>query len=78
MFNILSHNGKANHNYTDIPSHNSQNGSHQEEIPYKMLMRMWEKRNPHMLLVGMKTSASTMEIIWRFIKKHQNPANTSL
>jgi hypothetical protein len=31
VFNILSHNGNANQKYTDIPSHNSQNSSHQEE-----------------------------------------------
>jgi hypothetical protein len=30
MFNILSHRGNANQNCTEIPSHSSQNGHHQE------------------------------------------------
>jgi hypothetical protein len=27
----------------------------------KMLVRMWEKRNPHTLLVGMQAGATTLE-----------------
>jgi hypothetical protein len=30
MLNILSHKGDTNQNYTEIQSHPSQNGSHQE------------------------------------------------
>jgi hypothetical protein len=29
---------------------------------------MWEKRNPHTLLVGMQTSANTLEKNWRLLK----------
>jgi hypothetical protein len=31
IFRILSHKGNANQNYTEIPSHSSQNGYHQEK-----------------------------------------------
>jgi hypothetical protein len=30
-FNILSHQGNANQNDTEIPSHSNQNGNHQEK-----------------------------------------------
>jgi hypothetical protein len=33
-----------------------------------MLVRMWGKRNPHTLLVGMQDGASTLEKIWRLLK----------
>jgi hypothetical protein len=34
-----------------------------------MLMRMWEKRNPHTLLVGMYLVQLLCKPIWRFLKK---------
>ena len=34
-----------------------------------MLERVWRKRNPLILLVGMQPSTATMENMWRFLKK---------
>ena len=34
-----------------------------------MLERVWRKRNPLTLLVGMQTSRATMETGWKFFKK---------
>jgi hypothetical protein len=39
MFNILNHKGNANQNYTEIPSHPSQNGN-QQENKQQMLVKM--------------------------------------
>jgi hypothetical protein len=39
MVSIFSHQGDANLNHTEIPSHSSQNGSHQEP-KQEMLVRM--------------------------------------
>jgi hypothetical protein len=42
MFNILSHDGNANQNNTEIPPHPSQDDSHQENKQQWMLARMVE------------------------------------
>jgi hypothetical protein len=34
-----------------------------------MLARMWGKRNPHILLVRMQASTTTLETIWRLLKR---------
>jgi hypothetical protein len=34
-----------------------------------MLARMWEKRNPHTLLVGMQVVQPLWKTIWRLLKK---------
>ena len=34
-----------------------------------MLERVWRKRNPPALLVGMYVGATTMEDIWKFLRK---------
>jgi hypothetical protein len=52
MSDILSHKGNANQNITEIPSHPSQNGSHQKN-KQQMLAREWGERSPYTLLVGM-------------------------
>jgi UDP-N-acetyl-D-mannosaminuronic acid transferase (WecB/TagA/CpsF family) len=52
MFTILSCKGNVNQNYTEIPSHPSQNGYHQKN-KQQMLVRMQGKRHPYTLLVGM-------------------------
>jgi hypothetical protein len=33
-----------------------------------VLARIWGKRNPHALLVGMQASATPLENIWRLFK----------
>jgi hypothetical protein len=50
IFNILSHKGNANQNDTEIPSHTSQNGYHQENKQQQMLVRMWGELNSCTLL----------------------------
>jgi hypothetical protein len=40
MFNILTHKGNANQNYTEIHSHPSQIGNHQENKQQQMLVGM--------------------------------------
>jgi hypothetical protein len=52
MFSIFSHKGNANQNSTEIPSHPSQIGLHQEN-KLQMLMRTWGKNSVPTLLVGM-------------------------
>ena len=48
-------------NYSEIPLHTSQNG-HQNQINKKqVLARLWRKGNPSILLVGMQTTAATVE-----------------
>jgi hypothetical protein len=40
MFDIFSHKGNANQKYSEIPSHSSQNGNHQENNQQQMLAKM--------------------------------------
>jgi hypothetical protein len=70
MFNILYQKGNANQSNTEIPSHSSQNDHQQEhKQQQQMLVRMWGKKNPHMLLERMEDSATTMEISMEFHQK---------
>ena len=62
MLNIISNQGDANQNYTEIPSHPNQNGNHQEVKKQEMLARMWGNCNSSTLLVGLQISAAAMEI----------------
>jgi hypothetical protein len=59
MSNILSHEGNADQNITESPSHPSRN-AHNENKQH-MLTRIW-KNNPYTLLVGMEVSALPVEI----------------
>jgi hypothetical protein len=59
MLTIPGHNGNANQNHTKIPPHTCQNSYHQEH--QQQMARMWENKNPQTLLVGMKTSTTTLE-----------------
>jgi UDP-N-acetyl-D-mannosaminuronic acid transferase (WecB/TagA/CpsF family) len=52
MLTIPAHKGKANQKHIKIPPHSCQNGYHQEQ-QQQMVAKMWGKRNPHILLVGM-------------------------
>jgi hypothetical protein len=59
MLTISSHKGNANQNHTKIPSHPCLNSHHQKHHQQHVLVRMWEKRNLHTLLVGMQAGACT-------------------
>jgi hypothetical protein len=53
MLTISGHKGNANQNPTKIPPHSCQNLYHQKYQQQQMFMRIWGKRDPHTLLVGM-------------------------
>ena len=59
MLNI-THQGNANQNYNTVSPHTCQNGKNQKHKK-QVLVRMWRKRNPCALLVGMQTGAATVE-----------------
>ena len=61
MLNIIHYQRNANQNHNEVPSHTIQNGCYQKVYKHKMLERVWRKKNPPMLLVGIETSIATME-----------------
>jgi hypothetical protein len=61
MLTISSHKRNANQNHTKIPLHPWWNSHHQKHHHQHVLARMWGKRNPHTLLVGMQAGATTVE-----------------
>ena len=60
MLNITHYQRNAHQNHNEVPSHTSQNGCYQK-VYKQILERVWRKRNPLTLLVGMQTSTATME-----------------
>ena len=60
MLNITHYQRNANQNHYKVPSHDSQNGCYQKVYKQQMLERVWRKRNPLTLLVGVQSTA-TME-----------------
>jgi hypothetical protein len=64
MFNVLTHKENANQNCTEIPSHSSQNGNHQENKWQQVLVRM---------LVELGTTVTTMEISMELPQKTCTP-----
>ena len=61
MLNITHYQRNANQNHNEVPSHAGQNGCHQKVYKQYMLLRVLRKGDPPTLLVGMQTSAATME-----------------
>jgi hypothetical protein len=61
MLTISSHKGNANQNHTKIPPHPCWNSHHQKYHHQHVLARMWGKRNPSPLLVGMQPGTTTLE-----------------
>jgi hypothetical protein len=53
--NILSHQGNANQNDIEIPSHPSQNGYQQENEQQQMLVGCWERKDSK-YIVGKKVN----------------------
>ena len=53
MFHLTCHLGNTNQNHNEIPPHTSENCENQQDRKQQMLERMWRKRNPLALLVGM-------------------------
>ena len=61
MLNITHYQRNANQNHNEVSSHSGQNGCYQKVYKQYMLERVWIKENLLTLLVGMKTSTTTME-----------------
>jgi hypothetical protein len=61
ILSILSHQGNANQNDSEIPPYN-QNGWDQKLKQHHMLVRMWRKGNTPPLIVGLQTCTTTLEI----------------
>jgi hypothetical protein len=68
MLTISSHKGNANQNHTKISPHNCLNSHHERHHDQQVLVSLWGKRNPYTLLVGMQTSTTTLEKLWRLLK----------
>ena len=60
MLNITSHQGNANQNFNEVPSHTNQNGHHQKSTNI-LLEGVWRKGNPPTLLMGIQIGAVTRE-----------------
>jgi hypothetical protein len=58
----FSHQGKTIQNCTEIPSHPSQNDYYQENPKQQMFRKMWGKKDPDTLFVGMLLSPVTIEV----------------
>ena len=53
MLHITNYQRNANQNYNDAPPYSDQNGHHQKVYKQQMVERVWRKRIPPTLLVGM-------------------------
>ena len=72
MLSITSHHRDTNLNYNEIPLYTGQNGHHKQINKQQVLTRLWRKRNPSTLLVGLQTGAATMENNMEFPQKTKN------
>ena len=72
MFSLTNHQRNANQHHNDISPHTCQNGQYQKDKKERVLTRMWNKRNPHALLLGMQTGAALGENSMAFPQKLKN------
>jgi hypothetical protein len=72
MLTICIHKGNANQNHTKIPPHPCSNSHHQKHHKQQVLARIWRKRTPGTLLVGMQASATTLEKKYGGLLKNLN------
>ena len=61
MFNIAHGKKNANQVYSEVSSQTHQHGHHQKVYKEQMLQRVWRKRNPPALLVGMEFGAAIVD-----------------
>ena len=61
LLSITSYRRDANENHHEIPPHTDQNGRHNQSKKQQVLERLWRKRNPSSLLVGLQIGATTMK-----------------
>ena len=69
MLSIISHQRDTNLNHNEIALHTRQNGHHKKMNKQKVQARLWRKRNPSTLLVGMQTGAAIVENSMEFPEK---------
>ena len=67
MLSITHDQGNTNQNHNELSPSTFQNGCYQKDKK-QVLVRMWRKRNPHALLVGMQNGLVAMENIEGFSK----------
>ena len=72
MLKVTNHLRDANKNDNEVSSHICQNVYHQQINKWQVLARMWRKRNPCALLVGMQIGTSTVEDSMEFPQKTKN------
>lgn len=53
VFEIIHHQGDANHNHNEVSPDTCQNRYDREDKKSQILERIWRKGNPCILLVGM-------------------------
>ena len=61
MLNITHHQRNVNQNHNEILPHTCQKGQNQNHEKQQVLVRMWRKKNPLVLLVGMQTHEIAVE-----------------
>jgi DNA topoisomerase VI subunit A len=72
MFNIFSHQGNANQNYTEIPSHLNQNKYYQKTQNITSAGEMQDNRNLYTMLAELQISPSITEISMEIPEKLKN------
>lgn len=72
--NVTNHQGNVNQNHRKIPSYPHQNSYHlkRQNINADKGTR---KREPHMLLMGMKLAQPLWKTVWQFLKQLENRPN---
>ena len=68
LLNITNYQGNANKNHNKMSPHTNQMTRIKNEI--KVLVRMWRKRNPRALLVGMQTGVASVEDSMEILSKN--------
>ena len=69
MLKVTNHQRNANKNHNEIPSHTCHNSYYQYVNKQQVLARLWKKRSPFVLWVGMQTGAPPWKAEWRYLKK---------
>ena len=72
MLSVTTYQRDANLNHSEILLHTGQNGHYKQINKQQVLARLWRKGNPSALLVGMQTSADTVENSVEFPQKTKN------
>ena len=72
MLNSTYHQGNANQNHNEIPSHTCQNDQNEQHKKQQMLVKMWRKGNSLALLVGVQSGVATVENSLEVLQKVKN------